>query len=103
MIEFFRKNPQAVDSLRGPMFEEKVVDFVLELAKVTEQAVTPEELAREPERPRRRSPERRPAVSRRGSWRRPSRSPAAGEARRCRPDAGGTPADGWNGRGRRLL
>ena len=51
VLEFFRKNPQAVDSLRGPIFEEKVIDFVLELARVTEQVVTPEELSREPEMP----------------------------------------------------
>ena len=49
VMEFFRKNPQAAEGLRGPIFEEKVVDFVLELAKVTEQTVTPEELAKEPE------------------------------------------------------
>jgi trigger factor len=47
VMDFFRKNPQATDSLRGPIFEEKVVDFVLELAQVTEQVVTPEELSRE--------------------------------------------------------
>jgi trigger factor len=51
VLEFFRKNPQAVDGLRGPIFEEKVIDFVLELAKVTDQTVTPEELSREPEMP----------------------------------------------------
>jgi len=44
VLEFFRKNPQAVDSLRAPIFEEKVVDFVLELAQVTEIARTPAEL-----------------------------------------------------------
>jgi trigger factor len=51
VLEFFRKTPQAVDSLRGPIFEAKVLDFVLELAKVTDQVVTPEELAQEPEMP----------------------------------------------------
>ena len=49
VMDFFRKNPQAAESLRGPIFEEKVVDFVLELAKVTDQVVPPEELAKEPE------------------------------------------------------
>jgi trigger factor len=48
VIDFFRKNPQAAESLRGPIFEEKVVDYVLELAKVTDKAVSPEELAEEP-------------------------------------------------------
>jgi trigger factor len=47
VIEFFRKNKEAAESLRGPIFEEKVVDFVLELAQVTDVAVTPEELARD--------------------------------------------------------
>ena len=48
VIDFFRKNPQAAESLRGPIYEEKVVDYVLELAKVTDKVVTPEELAEEP-------------------------------------------------------
>jgi trigger factor len=33
--------------LRAPIFEEKVVDFVLELATVTEKSVTREELFKE--------------------------------------------------------
>lgn len=45
VIEFFTKNPDAINNLRSPIFEEKVVDFMLELAKVEEKAVTPEELA----------------------------------------------------------
>jgi len=48
IMEFFRKNPQAAESLRGPIFEEKVVDFILELAKVEDKVVSPEELAVEP-------------------------------------------------------
>jgi len=48
VMEFFRSNPQAVESLRGPIFEDKVVDYVLELATVTDQTVTPEELAEVP-------------------------------------------------------
>ena len=48
VFEFFRQNPQAADTLRGPMFEEKVIDFILELAKVEEKTVTLEELAKEP-------------------------------------------------------
>ncbi len=48
VMEFFRKNPQAADGLRGPIYEEKVVDFILELAKVEDRAVTAEELAADP-------------------------------------------------------
>ena len=49
VFEFFRKNPQAAETLRGPMFEDKVVDFVLELARITDSPVTPEALAEDTE------------------------------------------------------
>lgn len=49
IMDLFRKNPNVAETLRGPIFEEKVVDFILELAKVTNQDVTAEELMREPE------------------------------------------------------
>ena len=49
VMEFFRQNQQAVESLRGPIFEDKVVDYVLELASVTDETVTPEALAEVPE------------------------------------------------------
>ena len=45
VLEFFQKNPGAVENLRSPIFEEKVVDFMLELAKVEEKVVAAEELA----------------------------------------------------------
>jgi trigger factor len=51
VMEFFRKNPRATEQLRGPIFEEKVVDYVLELAKVTDSVVSPEELAKDPDVP----------------------------------------------------
>jgi len=44
VLEYFSKNPEMKDQLRAPIFEEKTVDFILELAKVTEKSVTPEEL-----------------------------------------------------------
>lgn len=44
-LDMFRKNPQAAEFLRGPIFEEKVVDYVLELAKVEDKSVSQEELA----------------------------------------------------------
>jgi trigger factor len=49
VLEFFQKNPQAIENLRAPLFEEKVVDFMLELAKVTEKEVPAGELSAEPE------------------------------------------------------
>ncbi|HKA76904.1 MAG TPA: trigger factor [Pseudolabrys sp.] len=45
--DYYRQNPQAVGALRAPIFEEKVVDFLLELAGVTENKVSREELYKE--------------------------------------------------------
>ena len=45
VFEFFQKNPRAVEQLRGPLYENKVVDYILELATVEEREVSPEELA----------------------------------------------------------
>jgi len=47
--EYYRKNPGAVASLRAPIFEDKVIDFILELAKITDKTVTREELYKEDE------------------------------------------------------
>ena len=45
--DYYRNNPGALAGLRAPLFEDKVVDFVLELAEVTDQQVTREELFKE--------------------------------------------------------
>ncbi|WP_398464217.1 trigger factor [Tardiphaga sp.] len=42
--DFYRSNPQALAQLRAPIYEDKVVDFILELAKVTEKKVSKEDL-----------------------------------------------------------
>lgn len=49
VFEYYKNNPQAVAELRAPLFEEKVVDFILELANVTENTVSAEELFKMPE------------------------------------------------------
>ncbi len=47
VLDFFRNNPAALEQLRAPIFEDKVVDLIFELVKVREEQVTPEELFRE--------------------------------------------------------
>ena len=42
--DYYRSNPQALASLRAPIFEDKVVDFILELATVTEKKISRDEL-----------------------------------------------------------
>ena len=36
VLEYFQKNEQAMQQLAGPIFEDKTVDFILEMANVTE-------------------------------------------------------------------
>jgi trigger factor len=47
--DYYRNNPAAIASLRAPIFEDKVIDFLLELAKVTDKQVSRDELFKEDE------------------------------------------------------
>lgn len=47
--EYYRNNPGAVANIRAPLFEEKVIDFLVELADVTEKTVSREELYKDDE------------------------------------------------------
>ncbi len=49
VFEMFQKNPEMQNSLRAPIFEDKVVDFIAELATVTEKTVSFEELTADPD------------------------------------------------------
>jgi len=48
VLDFFQKNPAAIAQVRAPLFEERVVDLVFELAEVTERTVDKETLMRDP-------------------------------------------------------
>jgi len=47
--DFYRNNAQALAQLRAPIYEDKVVDFILELANVTEKKVSREDLYKDDE------------------------------------------------------
>lgn len=47
--EMLAKNSEAMDSVRAPLLEEKVVDFILEMAQVTDRPVAVEDLMRDPD------------------------------------------------------
>jgi trigger factor len=46
VYDYYRKNPGALASLRAPVFENKVVDYVSELATKTDKKMTRDELAK---------------------------------------------------------
>jgi trigger factor len=47
--DYYRKTPAAVAAIRAPIFEEKVVDFLIELAAITEKQVSREDLLKDEE------------------------------------------------------
>ncbi|HVV26940.1 MAG TPA: trigger factor [Rhizomicrobium sp.] len=49
VFRFYANNPQAQAEIRAPLFEDKVVDFIAELATVTERKVDRETLFADPE------------------------------------------------------
>jgi trigger factor len=44
VFDYYAKNRDALEAMRAPLFEEKVVDYIVELAEITEKDVTGEEL-----------------------------------------------------------
>jgi trigger factor len=44
VIDYYRRNPAAMMELRGPIFEQKVVDAIVATAKLDEKSVSKEEL-----------------------------------------------------------
>lgn len=51
VIDYYNQNSEAMQTLSGPVFEDKVVDFLLELVKTTDKKVTLEELLAEDDAP----------------------------------------------------
>lgn len=49
ILKHYQENPQALDELRAPLFEEKVVDLILSEATVTDKKVSLDELMNAPE------------------------------------------------------
>ena len=49
VLQYYQENPQSMQELQAPLFEEKIVDYILELAKVTERKVSVEELLAGPD------------------------------------------------------
>ncbi len=49
LLDYYRQHPDALAGLRAPIFEEKVVDYLLELINVTDKPTTAEELMKQAE------------------------------------------------------
>ncbi|MBX9635039.1 MAG: trigger factor [Magnetospirillum sp.] len=49
VFQYYKNNPGALDNLRAPIFEDKVIDFILELAKVADTEISAVDLRKDPE------------------------------------------------------
>ena len=50
VLDFYRNTPQAVDQIRAPLFEDKVIDFLIEKIKPSEKKISAEDFAKEEEK-----------------------------------------------------
>lgn len=49
VFQYYKSNPEALNSLRAPIFEEKVVDLIIEKAKISDKEVSVEDLRKDPD------------------------------------------------------
>jgi len=84
VLEYYRNNPEAIDQIRAPMFEDKVIDFILERAQVNERRVPVSELLKddeeETETPKAAEDEEKSKAKAKGKTKAKAESAAADEA-----------------------
>ena len=84
VLEYFQKNPQAMQQIAGPIFEDKVIDFILEMAKVTDVTIdtdtlydAPEEAAPAKKTPAKKTPAKTSASKKSAAKKAAAKKPAA--------------------------
>lgn len=87
VFDYFRNNPDAMAQIRAPLFENKVVDFIIEQADVTDVKVSVDELMTPPEideagkaptkKPAKKAPAKKPAAKKAPAKKAAAKKPAA--------------------------
>lgn len=83
IFEYYSKNEQAREALRAPVFEDKVVDFIAELADITEKTVSAEELNKaddESYTPKKAETKKKPAAKKSSAKKSPAKKKTAKKA-----------------------
>ena len=89
VMEYFQKNPQAMQQIAGPIFEDKVVDFILEMAKVSDVVIDTDTLYKADEhdaKPAAKSA-KKPAAKKAAAKKAAAKKPAAKKAAAKKPAA----------------
>ena len=84
VLEYFQKNPQAMQQIAGPIFEDKVIDFILEMAKVTDVTIDTDTLYAAPEEA---APAKKAAAKKPAAKKAAAEKPAAKKATAKKPAA----------------
>ena len=84
VLEYFQKNPQAMQQIAGPIFEDKVIDFILEIAKVTDVTIDTDTLYNAPEEA---APAKKAAAKKPAAKKAAAKKPAAKKAAAKKPAA----------------
>ncbi len=63
IYNFYQQNPGALEQVRAPIFEEKVVDFILEIASIDDKRVSVDELMQDPDEDVKAQPETKKKVA----------------------------------------
>lgn len=91
IFDFYKTNPQALESLKAPLFEEKVVDLILESADIKEKKVSAEELAKDdddnhPSKPKKKATAKKKAPAKKPAAKKPAGKPEAVKALAKKPE-----------------
>ena len=89
VLEYFQKNPEAMQQIAGPIFEDKVIDFILEMAKVTDVTIDADTLYNAPEEA---APAKKAAAKKPAAKKAAAKKPAAKKAAAKKPAAKKTAA-----------
>jgi trigger factor len=88
VFEYFQQNPDAMSQIRAPLFEEKVVDFICEMATVTDKKVSLEDLMVEPGAEDEDKPKAKKAAAKKPAAKKaPAKKPAAKKPAAKKPAA----------------
>ncbi|MEE2567579.1 trigger factor [Hyphobacterium marinum] len=77
VVEYFQKNPNAVAQMRAPIYEEKVVDYIIELADVKDTKVSRDALFAEDEEPKAKASAKKAPAKKAAAKKAPAKKAAA--------------------------
>ncbi len=97
VLDFYREHPEALGNLRAPIFEDKVIDFILEIAKVTDRKIPAKELiaaeeegeAEEEAKPAKKAAKKKPAAEKKAAAETPAEDKAEKPKRAAKKKADG--------------